>query len=61
MARDERRVLRPVLVADGDDQLLADVAREIEVDVGDGDELAVQEPPEREVRLHGSTWKRPVR
>ena len=31
-----------------DDQLLADVAREVEVDVGDGVELAVEEAAERE-------------
>ena len=32
-ARDERGVLAAVAVGDGDDQLLADVAREVEVDV----------------------------
>ena len=50
-ARDERRVLAPVLLADRDDQLLPDVAREVEVDVGHGDELPVQEAPQREVGL----------
>src|SRR5262249_11487837 len=48
-ARDERGVLAPVALSDADDQLLADVAREVEVDVGDGRELAVQEAPEREL------------
>ena len=33
-ARDERRVLAAVALGDADDQLLADVAREVEVDVG---------------------------
>ena len=35
-ARDERGVLAPVALGDADDQLLADVAREVEVDVGHG-------------------------
>ena len=43
-ARDERRVLSPVALGDRDDQLLADVAREVEVDVRHRRELAVQEP-----------------
>src|SRR5438874_2449839 len=34
--RDERGMLMAVLLGDADDQLLADVAREIEIDVGDG-------------------------
>jgi hypothetical protein len=42
-------VLAPVAVADGDDQLLPDVAREVEVDVGHGGELAVEEAPDGEV------------
>ena len=50
-ARDERGVLAAVPLGDGDDQLLADVAREVEVDVGHRGELVVQEPSEREVRL----------
>ena len=50
-ARDERGVLAAVLLGHGDDQLLADVAREVEVDVGDGLELTVEEPSERELRL----------
>ena len=49
--RDERGVLAAVALGDGDDQLLADVAREVEVDVGHRDELVVEEAPEREVRL----------
>ena len=50
-ARDERRVLAAVALGDADDQLLADVAREVEVDVGHGDHLVVDEPAEREPRL----------
>ena len=49
--RDERGVLAAVALGDGDDQLLADVAREVEVDVGHRDQLVVEEPAEREVRL----------
>ena len=49
-AGDERGVLAAVALGDGDDQLLADVAREVEVDVGDGRELVVQEAAERKVR-----------
>src|SRR5207237_5958862 len=52
-ARDERRVLVAVALGDGDDQLLADVAREVEVDVGNGGELVVQEAADVEVRLDG--------
>ena len=48
-ARDERCVLAAVALGDGDDQLLADVAREVEVDVGHRHQLAVEEAPEREV------------
>ena len=47
-ARDEGGVLVPVALGESDDQLLADVAREVEVDVGDGVELSVQEPAQRE-------------
>ncbi len=47
--RDERCVLLPVALDDADDELLADVAREVEVDVGHRRELAVEEAPEREV------------
>ena len=52
-ARDERGVLPPVALAHLDDQLLADVSREIEVDVRHRGELAVQEAAERQARLHG--------
>ena len=50
-ARDERGVLAAVALGDGDDQLLADVAREVEVDVGHGGHLVVEEAAERELRL----------
>src|SRR5439155_2156366 len=49
-ARDEGRAFAAVAFGDRDDQLLADVAREVERDVRDGDELVVDEAPEREVR-----------
>ncbi len=39
----------PVALGDGDDQLLPDVAREVEVDVGHRLQLAVDEPAERQV------------
>ncbi len=52
-ARDERRMLPAVALGDADDQLLADLAREVEVDVGDGDHLVVDEPPEREAGFDG--------
>src|SRR4030095_8919289 len=45
-AGDERGVLPAVAVGDRDDQLLANVARKVEIDVGDGVELAVDEAPE---------------
>src|SRR6478752_326164 len=48
-ARDERCMLVAVALRDDDDQLLADVAREVEVDVRDRGELVVEEAPEREV------------
>ena len=48
-ARDERGVLAAVALGDADDQLLADVAREVEVDVRHRGELAVEEATEREV------------
>ena len=44
-------MLPAVALGDRDDQLLADVAREVEVDVRNRCELAVQEAPEREVVL----------
>ena len=43
-------MLVPVALGQRDDQLLADVAREVEVDVRHGVELTVQEAPERKVR-----------
>ena len=46
---DECRVLASVALGDGDDQLLANVAREVEVDVRNRVELAVQEAAEREL------------
>ena len=46
---DECRVLAPVALGDGHDQLLANVARKVEVDVRNGVELAVQEAAEREL------------
>ena len=49
--RDECRVVAAVAFRDGDDQLLANVTRKIEVDVGNAGEVAVQEPAEREVGL----------
>ena len=51
-ARDERRVLAAVALADADDQLLPDVARKVEVDVRNRDELAVEEAPERKAGVH---------
>src|SRR6478735_4561177 len=48
---DQRGVLAAVALGHTDDQLLADVAREVEIDVGRRDELAVEEAAEREVRL----------
>ena len=50
-ARDERGVLVAVALGDADDQLLADVAREVEVDVRHRRELVVQEASEREAVL----------
>ena len=48
-ARDERGVLAPVALRHSHDELLADVAREVEVDVGNRRELPVQEATEREL------------
>ena len=48
-ARDERGMLAPVLLGDADDQLLADVPREVQVDVRYRRELAVEKAAEREV------------
>ncbi len=52
-ARDERRVLVAVALDHGHDQLLADVAGEVEIDVGDGRELVVQEAADRKACLDG--------
>ena len=49
---DQRGVLAPVALAHRDDQLLADVAREVEVDVGHRDELAVDEAAQRQAGPH---------
>ncbi len=46
-------MLPPVALGDRDDQLLPDVAREVEVDIGNRGELSVQEAPEREVVRDG--------
>ncbi len=51
-ARNERGVLAAVALGEPDDEPLADVAREVEVDVGHGSELFVQEATERQVRRH---------
>ena len=48
---DQRRALRPVALVDPRDQLLADVPREIEIDVRDLGELLVQETAQEEVVL----------
>ncbi len=52
-------MLVPVALGERDDQLLADVAREVEVDVGDGVELAVEESPERETGGDGIDVREP--
>src|SRR6186997_2803002 len=52
---DERCVLATVAFGDGDDQLLPDVTWEVEVDVRDRVELAVEETSERKLgadRIH---------
>ena len=50
---DEAGLPRPVRLVHPHDQPLADVAREVEVDVGDARELLVEEAAEREAPLHG--------
>ena len=45
-------MLAAVAFGDGDDQLLADISREIQVDVRDRVELAVEEAAERELRVN---------
>ena len=51
--RDQRAALAAEAVVHRQDQLLADVAREVEVDVGHRGQLAVEEAPEREPRRDG--------
>ncbi len=46
-------VVVPVALVDAADQLLADLAREVQVDVGDRGEGLVQEPPDEEPGRHG--------
>ena len=43
----------PVALGDSDDELLADVPGKVEVDVGDGGQLPVQEAADREAGVHG--------
>ena len=50
---DERRMPAAVALGDAEDQLLADVAREVEVDVGHRHHLVVDEPAERELVGNG--------
>ncbi len=52
-------MLAPVPLGDANDELLADVAREVEVDVRDGRELAVQEAAERELVRDGIDVREP--
>jgi hypothetical protein len=49
---DEGSVTWAVPLGHADDELLADVAGEVEVDVGSRDQLAVEEAAERKIRLH---------
>ena len=51
-AAHERRALGPVELVHARDQLLADVAREVEVDVRQRGQLVVEEAPEVELLLH---------
>ena len=61
-AGDERGVLAAVALGDGDDQLLADVAREVEVDVGHRVELVGSGSARARGRPRpGSTCESPVR
>ncbi len=50
--RDQRRALGPVALVHPRDQLLADVAREVEIDVRDFGQLLVEEAPQEEIVLH---------
>ena len=47
-------MIATVAFGDGDDQLLPDVTRKVEIDVRDRVELAVEETPEREVGRDGA-------
>ena len=60
---DQRRVLGPVALVHARDQHLADVAGEVEVDVGHRGacRLLVEEAAGVEVVSTGSIWERPVR
>ena len=60
-ARDERGVLASVALGHADDELLADVAREVEVDVRHRDQLAVEKRPSESSFDTGSTCESPVR
>ncbi len=51
--RDERGVLTAVALGDAHDQLLSDVTRKVEVDVGHGDHLVVDEATERQAGRDG--------
>ena len=57
--RHQRRVLAPVALGHLHDQPLADVTREVEVDVGDGGELPVEEAAEREPSGDGIDVREP--
>ncbi len=57
--RDERGVLAPVLLRHAHDQLLADVAGEVEVDVGHRRQLVVEEASERQVGRDGIHVREP--
>ena len=48
---DEPRVLGPVALVDAEDQLLTDVAREVQVDIGDAAERLVEEAAQEQVVL----------
>src|SRR5437588_10550279 len=45
-------MLAAVTLGDGDDQLFADVARKVEVDVRNPGEVAVEEASQREIRVN---------
>ena len=56
---DEPDVVVPVPLVHGEDQLFADVAREVDVDVGDAAHRVVEEPSQVEVRLHRVDVRQP--